>query len=150
MSLPEVLLWRRVRPTLFDGPKIRHQHPIGRYVLDFYCDAAKLCIEVDGYAHGVGNNPKRDEIRDAWLAEQGIRTLRLPARLVLENMDSALATIRRELDLRPSPPLRGPPHPTGEDLATASSTASGATSYTERIPSLAYGKQLRPSGHILN
>ena len=50
MSLPEVLLWRelRLRPG---GYKFRRQHPAGPYVLDFYCAALGLAIEVDGMAH---------------------------------------------------------------------------------------------------
>jgi very-short-patch-repair endonuclease len=104
MSLPEVLLWKQIRPNVFDGPHIRRQHPFGPYTLDFYRDAAKLCIEVDGEGHGFGDQPERDEQRDAWLLGQGIRTLRLPAKLVLFNMDSALSTIRQALSERPHPP----------------------------------------------
>jgi very-short-patch-repair endonuclease len=115
MSLPEVLLWREIRPNIFDGGHIRRQHPFGRYVLDFYCDAAKLCIEVDGEGHGFGDHPERDQKRDAFLAEHGVRTLRIPAKLVLFNMDSALGTIRQALLETPHPPLRGPPSPTGKD-----------------------------------
>ena len=116
MSLPEVLLWREIRPNIFDGGHFRRQPPFGPYVLDFYCDAAKLCVEVDGEGHGFGDRPERDQRRDVWLAEQGVRTLRLPAKLVLFNMDSALGTIRQALSERPYPPLRGSPFPNGEGL----------------------------------
>ena len=67
MSLPEALLWRRLRPREFDGPNVRRQHPMEPYVLDFYCEARKLCIEVDGEGHGFGDRPQRDARRDAWL-----------------------------------------------------------------------------------
>jgi very-short-patch-repair endonuclease len=116
MSLPEVLLWRKIQPRHFDGPHIRRQHPFGPYTLDFYCDSSKLCIEIDGQGHGFGDHPERDARRDAWLEEQGVRTLRLSAKLVLFNMDSALDTIRQALSERPHPPLRGPPSPTGKDF----------------------------------
>jgi very-short-patch-repair endonuclease len=96
MSLPEVLLGQRIRRKQLDGLHIRRQHPIGPYVLDFYCDEKKLCIEVDGYSHSVGNQPERDDIRDNWLASRGVRTLRLSARTVLAHMEVALDTIRRE------------------------------------------------------
>ena len=48
MSPPEVLLWTRLRVLRGDGPTFRRRHPIGPYIADFYCAAAKLVIEVDG------------------------------------------------------------------------------------------------------
>ena len=69
-------------------------------MLDFYCEAAKLCVEVDGGSHSAGARPLRDEFRDAWLEEIGIRTLRLSAELVLRRVDDAVATIRQALEDR--------------------------------------------------
>jgi very-short-patch-repair endonuclease len=93
MSLPEVLLWVQLKGARLDGLKFRKQHPIGPYILDFYCAEVRLDVEIDGAGHGFGDQPERDAERDAWLAEQGIRTLRLPARYVLESMNDVLATI---------------------------------------------------------
>ena len=93
MSLPEVLLWRAIKGGAIDHMRFRKQHPIGPYVLDFYCDAAKLAVEVDGANHGAGDRPVRDERRDAWLAAQEIATLRLPAALILRDVDDAVRTI---------------------------------------------------------
>lgn len=98
MTLPEVLLWRALKARKLDGLHFRKQHPLGPYVLDFYCDAAKLCVEVDGYSHGIGQHPERDVRRDTYLAEMGIMTLRLSASLVLEDVDDAVATIRQVLE----------------------------------------------------
>jgi very-short-patch-repair endonuclease len=88
MTLPEVLLWKVLvmRPG---GLKFRRQHPEDELV-DFYCYQARLCIEVDGEVHAVGDGLKRDARRDAWLRSQGIETLRLSAALVLKDMDAAL------------------------------------------------------------
>ena len=97
MSLPEVLLWKALKGRKLNGLHFRKQHPLGAYVLDFYCDAAKLCVEVDGAAHSTGSRPLRDEFRDAWLAAQGVRTLRLSAELILHDVDDAVATIRQAL-----------------------------------------------------
>ncbi|MBB3032650.1 endonuclease domain-containing protein [Alteriqipengyuania lutimaris] len=83
MSLPEVLLWRELRKQ--SDVKFRRQHPLGLYVLDFYCAAAKLCIEIDGIAHDIGTAPTRDAIRDEWLREQGIKVLRIAASEVLRS-----------------------------------------------------------------
>jgi len=60
-------------------PVFRRQHPLGPYVLDFYCAQAKLAIEIDGIGHGMGNRPDRDQRRDAWLNKQGIAVMRIPA-----------------------------------------------------------------------
>ena len=53
MSLPEVLLWNAIKGGKLDGLHFRKQHPLGPYVLDFYCDDAKLCVEVDGASHSA-------------------------------------------------------------------------------------------------
>jgi very-short-patch-repair endonuclease len=54
----------------------RRQHPIGPYILDFYCSAAQLAVEVDGAGHDFAERVQRDERREAWLAQQGIKVLR--------------------------------------------------------------------------
>jgi very-short-patch-repair endonuclease len=92
MTQPEARLWQilRTRPA---GLKFRHQHPIGRYSLDFYCPAAKLAIEVDGDAHGMGNVPARDAVRDAWLEKRGLKTLRIPARELYGDVEPAIIMI---------------------------------------------------------
>ena len=94
MSLPEVLLWRQLRQNT--EAKFRRQHPLGPYVLDFYCAAAKLCVEIDGIAHSMGNRPERDAARDDWLGGRGIEIVRIPATDVLRSpIDTAEALIRR-------------------------------------------------------
>jgi very-short-patch-repair endonuclease len=92
MTLPEGLLWRELRRASH-GFKFRRQHPIGPYVLDFYCPQARLAVEVDGSDHHTDSAAAYDERRDAWLEGQGVRMLRLPARLILQDLDTALLTI---------------------------------------------------------
>ena len=113
MSLPEVLLWRQIRRQGLEKLRFRRQHPIGPYILDFYCEDLRLAIEVDGQGHGHEVQAARDERRDAWLGRHGIRVLRISARLVLKDMDSALATILAAA-LPPSRPSAVLP-PEGED-----------------------------------
>ena len=110
MTLPEVMLWRalRRRPK---GIKFRRQHPSGRYVLDFYCVDARLAIEIDGEAHDRGASPVTDATRDRWFAAQGIVTLRIPARDVLEDVDATLRFIMAEAEARL--PLHHPATPGG-------------------------------------
>ncbi|TMJ13687.1 MAG: endonuclease domain-containing protein [Alphaproteobacteria bacterium] len=92
MSPPEVRLWTILRRQAL-GVKFRHQHPIGPYSLDFYAPALKLCIEVDGAVHGMGDNPERDERRDAWVLGRGIRTIRIPAEEVMRNLEGVYQLI---------------------------------------------------------
>ena len=81
-TLPEGLLWRELRAGR-SGLKFRRQHPVGRYVIDFYCAAARLGFEIDGIAHDMGNRAERDAQRDAFLQAQGIEIVRIAAREVL-------------------------------------------------------------------
>jgi very-short-patch-repair endonuclease len=117
MSPPEATLWNilRARPN---GFKFRRQHPLGPFVLDFYCREALLAIEVDGFAHQLGDNPQRDEARDQWLARQGISTLRIDALDVRNNLEGVLVFILERCSERTPPPhfVRSPsPAAAGED-----------------------------------
>ena len=76
-----------------EGWRFRRQHPLGPYVLDFYCDEARLAVEVDGAVHWMWANPARDARRDAWLIERGVRTLRLSATLIRDDLDAAIRLI---------------------------------------------------------
>ena len=78
-----------------EGLKFRRQHPIGPYVLDFYCAKAKVCVEIDGIAHEMGNRRARDEMRDVWLKEHGIDVLRIPASDVLRSPEDVAEAIAR-------------------------------------------------------
>jgi adenine-specific DNA-methyltransferase len=73
----ESLLWRWLRGRRFARYKFRRQHPIGGYILDFYCDEARLNIELDGSGHGVPVQGALDRERDAWLERQGVHVLRI-------------------------------------------------------------------------
>jgi very-short-patch-repair endonuclease len=66
MSLPETVLWRELRKRP-DGFKFRRQHPAGVYVVDFYCAAAKLAIEVDGRTHDGVRAAEADNVRGHFL-----------------------------------------------------------------------------------
>lgn len=94
MSLPEVLLWRELRSKAGDI-RFRRQHPIGRYVLDFYVASLKLAIEIDGEAHDMGDRPERDIARDEWLREQGVEVMRIPASDVLRDANEIADSIVR-------------------------------------------------------
>ncbi|MEO6715901.1 MAG: DUF559 domain-containing protein [Novosphingobium sp.] len=85
MSLPEVLLWNLLRKAP-DGVIFRRQHSFDEKItVDFYCAKAKLCIEIDGIAHDMGDNPQYDVERDAFLQELGLEVMRIPAAEVLKS-----------------------------------------------------------------
>ena len=114
MTPPERRLWNvlKGRP---DGLKFRRQHPFGPSILDFFCHEAALAIEIDGLAHELGSNPQRDVRRDAWVAEQGVRTLRFRATDMRDNLEGVLILIVEECRGRsphqesPSTAFGGPP-----------------------------------------
>ena len=93
MSLPEVLLWRLLRSV--EGVKLRRQHPLGLYVLDFYCADARIAFEIHGMVHDMDDRPDRDERRDMWLRDQGIEVVRIPASDVLRSPEEVAEAIVR-------------------------------------------------------
>jgi very-short-patch-repair endonuclease len=92
MTPPERRLWA-VLKTRPEGFKFRRQHPLGPYMLDYFCYEARVAIEVDGLAHEMGSNPARDERRDAVVASEGVRTLRFRALDVKDNLDGIVTAI---------------------------------------------------------
>ena len=119
MSLPEVLLWQRLRRRA-GGVKFRRQHPIAGYVADFYCPDAKLIIEIDGEAHNRGDRPDRDLMRDAALIDLGFTVLRVPAADVLADVDAAAGAITAAALPLHRPAGGPPPHAAhGEDFSGA-------------------------------
>ena len=94
-SLPERLLWAKLSSRQLAGFKFRRQHPVEPYVLDFYCAEVKLAVEIDGETHSDPDRAAQDRRRDEWLLERGIRTLRLEARIVLDDIHAALDHIAR-------------------------------------------------------
>jgi very-short-patch-repair endonuclease len=114
MTLPEVVLWQALRKGRLAGLRFRRQHPIGPYILDFYCASACLGLEVDGFAHDTSAQEQHDQRREAWLSERGVRLLRIPAAAVLRDgaLEGVLLAIERAVNA-PSGSLRSPPPPPG-------------------------------------
>jgi|ERR1700730_3209747 very-short-patch-repair endonuclease len=103
----ERILWRHLRNRNFARYKFRRQHPIDPYVLDFYCPAAKLAIELDGSGHSYHLPEAHDRARKKFLARQGIAVVRFWNHQVREELDSVLEAIWLALENRtrsnPSP-----------------------------------------------
>jgi very-short-patch-repair endonuclease len=95
LTLPEGLMWRALRGRALADLRFRRQHPIGPYILDFYCHELKLAVEVDGQVHEHPERLAHDRRRTEWLRQQGIRVIRIAARDVLDDLDASLGFIRR-------------------------------------------------------
>jgi very-short-patch-repair endonuclease len=87
----ERLLWSKLRGKQISGYKFYRQYPIDNYILDFYCPAKKLAIELDGSQHM--NNETYDEERTKHLAEESITVLRFWNNDVTNNIDGVLERI---------------------------------------------------------
>jgi ATP-dependent helicase HrpA len=99
----EQLLWNLLRDRQVFDSKFRRQHPLGSYILDFYCHEAKLAVELDGGQHGEDAQLKHDEKRSAWLKEQGVTVLRFWNNDALTNTEGVLQRIYEALKANPLP-----------------------------------------------
>ena len=96
MTTAEATLWRALKGRGTGGLKFRRQQGIGPFVLDFYCPAHRLGIELDGTSHDY--KYEYDEQRTAYLREQGIRVLRFSNQQVFTSIQGVLAEIVHAVD----------------------------------------------------
>ena len=92
----ETMLWRSLRNRGI-AAKFRRQVPLGPYVADFACVAARLVVELDGPPHDAPERRALDRRRDAWLTEQGWRVLRIPNDIVIGGGDIVIDRIKAAL-----------------------------------------------------
>lgn len=136
MTNAEQLLWECLRKKQLDGYRFRKQHPIGAYVLDFFCASEKLAIELDGAQHGTAEGLAKDAQRTAWLEEQGIRVLRFWNAEVMEDIGGVLGRVWEALDSPlPSPPPAGWREQEEEDERGIDAGGMGATAYGDAVAS---------------
>jgi very-short-patch-repair endonuclease len=93
-------LSRALKAERFAGFKFRRQHPRGEYFLDFYCPAARLSVELDGFQHGLPESLQRDDARAMFLASEGIEELRFWNLQWRKNREGVLADIWAALHRR--------------------------------------------------
>jgi len=93
MTDAERLLWSRVRRKQLKGFQFYRQKIIGNYIVDFWCPAAKIVVEVDGSQHYTEEGIRKDRIRDEYLQKLGYRVLRFPATEVCNNIDGVVQYI---------------------------------------------------------
>lgn len=105
----EATLWRHLRNRNLIY-KFRRQHPIDRFIVDFYCAGAKLCIEIDGSQHFDSEQVEYDKTRTEFLEELGYKVIRFTNDDVRHNIHEAVDEIIRVIESRLSPhpnPLPG-------------------------------------------
>jgi len=91
----EQKLWQRLRRKQLYGIKFRRQHPLFRFILDFFCYQRRLVIEIDGHSHADLDQQRYDQARTEWLEQRGLRVIRFTNREVDENIEGVLAEIAR-------------------------------------------------------
>jgi very-short-patch-repair endonuclease len=92
----EKKLWYFLQRGQMEGFSFRRQHPLGRYVVDFYCSPLKLAVEVDGGQHNTSRNRVRDQRRLRWLQSRGVTVIRFWNNEVLENIEGVWDEIARK------------------------------------------------------
>jgi very-short-patch-repair endonuclease len=89
-------LWRRLKSKQIEGLKFRKQHPIGPYILDFYCPEVKLCIEVDGGQHNESSHIQSDATRTNFLEAHGVTVIRFWNVEIFDNLDGVVEAIMEQ------------------------------------------------------
>jgi len=115
MTRAETLLLRHIKAHRIDGLGFRRQVPMGAYVADFVCHAARLVVELDGETHDFESKQRRDQARDAWFESQGYRVLRFTNDQVLRNLAGVVTVIRGAAGaaMGAAPPSLSLPHEGG-------------------------------------
>ena len=104
MTDTEVFLWSKIRRKQLKGFQFYRQKTIGNYIVDFYCPAAKLIIELDGSQHYEEEGLRKDKVRDQYLMRLGFQVKRFPSTEVFSNIDGIISEIYDQLPDREIPP----------------------------------------------
>lgn len=94
----EKILWEYLRNRNLDGLKFRRQHPIDKFIADFYCHEKKLVVELDGAVHDEKMNAQYDEARIYELKGSGIKVIRFRNSEVENNIGLVLKKIREAIE----------------------------------------------------
>ena len=93
----ERILWRALKELPINGSHFRRQAPIGPYVVDFFCPAERLIIELDGGHHNEDEEAERDRARQGWLENEGYRVIRFWNSEITSDLNAVLERIYVEL-----------------------------------------------------
>ena len=95
-TVAEDILWQRLRRKQVGGFHFRRQHPIGRFIVDFYSAKARLVIEVDGEIHDMSEQAEYDAARQGFLEKLGLKVLRFENAQVLRETNAVIEVIAEE------------------------------------------------------
>ena len=99
MTPAEKLLWKRLERKQIHGLRFRRQHPVARFIADFYCHAALLIIEIDGGIHHDTEVAQHDREREIELRSLGLNVMRFTNREIMHDIDTVIqkisATVQR-------------------------------------------------------
>jgi very-short-patch-repair endonuclease len=93
-TYPEKIMWSALKNRKFEGLKFRRQHPINRFVVDFYCHQYRLVIELDGSVHENEEVKERDFKRENELKSYGLNMLRFTNKELLANFEQVKKEIK--------------------------------------------------------
>lgn len=93
----ERILWRALKDIPIEGSHFRRQAPIGPYVVDFFCPAKRLILEIDGGHHNEDDVAERDRNRQQWLENEGYRVIRFWNSDIAADLNAVLERIYVEL-----------------------------------------------------
>jgi very-short-patch-repair endonuclease len=129
MTRAETLLWRYLKAHHLDGLAFRRQAPMGQYVIDFVCHAARLVVELDGETHDFDARQRRDAVRDAWLASRGYQVQRFTNEQVLSSLEGVVTVIRETAAarIRSAPPSLSLPRMGGGNPQTTAVPSGNPT-----------------------
>ncbi|MCX6252254.1 MAG: endonuclease domain-containing protein [Bacteroidetes bacterium] len=102
MTPSEKIFWQKIRKKRFMGIIFRRQHPISRFIVDFYCHEARLVIEIDGLIHSNPANLEYDENRTYELEGLGLKVIRFRNDEVRFNIKEILEILKKEVIERAS------------------------------------------------
>ncbi len=119
MTDAEQLLWSKLRRKQILGLQFYRQKPLANYIVDFYCAAANLVIELDGSQHFESDHQVKDQERDLMLESLGIVVLRFDNRQVLTELDAVMNVVFSTVEKQIPP---GPPFTKGGVIAPSSTS----------------------------
>ena len=92
--LSEVLLWKQIKTKKL-GYHFYRQKPLGNYIVDFYCPALKLVVEIDGSSHD--EKQEYDKFRDEFLKTIGLRTIHFLDKDIKNNLDEVINLLKEQM-----------------------------------------------------
>jgi len=93
MTDAERRLWSKVRRKQLKQLQFYRQKNIGDYIVDFYCPAANLIVDIDGGQHYSEENTLKDEVRDKFMNDLGFKVLRFSNSDVFKNIEGVVKRI---------------------------------------------------------